>query len=218
MIIGIVYAVDKLKAKEIYSISPNQIIEGGLLEIMCFDKTGTLTFDQMDFKALVPSNNGHFEKAVIASEEVASENRVISNFQHALANMAANHSVVYVEATQEVVGDPMQLKLLHYSQSKILVESSDPSILFSFDGPCTSGIVLQRFDFESSLQRMSVIAKNKKDQIYVYTKGSPQIMVKIMNDKSVPTNYKAILKEYASSGFRILAIGHRKIEKEWNNL
>ncbi len=61
----------------------------------------------MDFKALVPSNNGHFEKAVIASEEVASENRVISNFQHALANMAANHSVVYVEATQEVVGDPM---------------------------------------------------------------------------------------------------------------
>lgn len=45
MIIGIVYAVDKLKVKEIYSISPNQIIEGGLLEIMCFDKTGTLTFD-----------------------------------------------------------------------------------------------------------------------------------------------------------------------------
>lgn len=43
-------------------------------------------------------------------------------------------------------------------------------------------------------------------------------MLKIMNDKSVPMNYKAILKEYASSGFRILAIGHRKIEKEWNNL
>jgi magnesium-transporting ATPase (P-type) len=34
-----------LKKKEIYSISPNQIIEGGLLDIMCFDKTGTLTYD-----------------------------------------------------------------------------------------------------------------------------------------------------------------------------
>ncbi len=45
MLIGIVYAVDKLKKKEIYSISPNQIIEGGLLDIMCFDKTGTLTYD-----------------------------------------------------------------------------------------------------------------------------------------------------------------------------
>jgi cation-transporting ATPase 13A2 len=45
MIIGIVYALEKLKKKEIYSISPNQIIEGGLLDIMCFDKTGTLTYD-----------------------------------------------------------------------------------------------------------------------------------------------------------------------------
>ena len=48
MLIGIVYALEKLKKKkkkEIYSISPNQIIEGGLLDIMCFDKTGTLTYD-----------------------------------------------------------------------------------------------------------------------------------------------------------------------------
>ena len=38
-------------------------------------------------------------------------------------------------------------------------------------------------------------------------------MLTIMNEKSVPNNYKQILKDYASSGFRILAIGHRKIEK-----
>jgi cation-transporting ATPase 13A2 len=31
MIIGIVYAVEKLKKKNIFTISPNQIIEGGLL-------------------------------------------------------------------------------------------------------------------------------------------------------------------------------------------
>lgn len=46
--------------------------------------------------------------------------------------MAANHTVVYIEASKEVVGDPMELKLLHYSQSRIIVESSDPSIVFSF--------------------------------------------------------------------------------------
>ncbi len=34
--------------------------------------------------------------------------------------------------------------------------------LFSFEGPCTAGFVLQRFDFESNLQRMSVIVKTKK--------------------------------------------------------
>jgi len=88
--------------------------------------------------------------------------------------------------------------------------------LFSFEGPCTAGLVLQRFDFESNLQRMSVLAKDKKGQTYVYTKGSPEVMLKIMNEKSVPANYKEVLKEYASSGFRILAIAHRKIEGDWS--
>ena len=54
MIIGIIYAVQKLKKKEIFTISPNQIIEGGQLEILCFDKTGTLTLDHMDLKAFIP--------------------------------------------------------------------------------------------------------------------------------------------------------------------
>lgn len=72
MFIGIVYAAEKLKKKDIYTISPNQIIEGGLLEIMCFDKTGTLTHDEMDFKALVPASGGHFGKAVEVSVEEAS--------------------------------------------------------------------------------------------------------------------------------------------------
>ena len=44
------------------------------------------------------------------------------------------------------------------------------------------------------------------------------MMVKIMNEKSVPVNYKEVLKEYASSGFRILAIAHRKIERDWSKL
>ena len=51
--IGIIYAVEKLKEKEIYTISPNQVVEGGVLDIMCFDKTGTLTSDTMDFRTLV---------------------------------------------------------------------------------------------------------------------------------------------------------------------
>lgn len=87
--------------------------------------------------------------------------------------MASNHTVVYVEASKEVVGDPMELKLLSFTQSNIVVESSDPSIVFAFEGPRTSGAVLQRFDFESNLQRMSVIVKNALGEVHVYTKGSP---------------------------------------------
>ena len=83
--------------------------------------------------------------------------------------------------------------------------------LFSFEGPCTAGFVLQRFDFESNLQRMSVIVKTKNGQ---YEKALDDAF-RIMDEKSVPANYKEVLKEYASSGFRILAIAHRKIEGNW---
>lgn len=42
-------------------------------------------------------------------------------------------------------------------------------------------------------------------------------MLGIMDERSVPVSYKQVLKEYASSGFRILAIAHRKVEA-WKKL
>ena len=54
MTFGIVYALEKMKKKKIFCISPNKTILGGMTNLICFDKTGTLTEDFMDFNALVP--------------------------------------------------------------------------------------------------------------------------------------------------------------------
>ncbi len=43
MTIGIIHAVEKLNAKNIFCISPNKVLMGGLVNFICFDKTGTLT-------------------------------------------------------------------------------------------------------------------------------------------------------------------------------
>lgn len=43
MTLGIIYAVEKLKKKNIYCTSQNNIIKGGRVNHVCFDKTGTLT-------------------------------------------------------------------------------------------------------------------------------------------------------------------------------
>jgi magnesium-transporting ATPase (P-type) len=37
------------------------------------------------------------------------------------------------------------------------------------------------------------------------------MMITIMNQESIPANYKETLKEYASHGFRVLAIGYKSI-------
>lgn len=59
---------------------------------------------------------------------------------------------------------------------------------------------------------MSVVCKSSKG-CGVYAKGSPEIMTTIMQASSIPKNYSEILKQYASHGFRVLAIGSKQISE-----
>ena len=58
---------------------------------------------------------------------------------------------------------------------------------------------------------MSVVCKINDQLTYVFAKGSPEIMHSIMSPSSIPDNYNAKLREFASSGFRILAIASKVI-------
>jgi cation-transporting P-type ATPase 13A2 len=59
---------------------------------------------------------------------------------------------------------------------------------------------------------MSVVAKSSMTEGWqVLTKGSPEIMATIMKKNSMPKNYNEVLKEYASHGFRVLAIASKSI-------
>ena len=55
MTFGIIFALEKMKAKSIFCTSPNKTVVGGMTNYVCFDKTGTLTEDFMDFYALLPA-------------------------------------------------------------------------------------------------------------------------------------------------------------------
>ena len=76
------------------------------------------------------------------------------------------------------------------------------------------GFVYKRFDFDSQLFRMSAIGTSSVTgaDFSIYTKGSPEMMIDIFKKQTVPSNYADKLKEYASQGFRVLAIGSRKID------
>ena len=64
---------------------------------------------------------------------------------------------------------------------------------------------------------MSVVSSISNRDLYVFTKGSPEVMLSIMSKDSVPKDYHEQLKKYAASGFRILAIGSKKIS-EWKGV
>jgi cation-transporting ATPase 13A3/4/5 len=43
MKLGIVFAISKMKDKQIFCRTPSKTILGGMVNFVCFDKTGTLT-------------------------------------------------------------------------------------------------------------------------------------------------------------------------------
>lgn len=85
-----------MKKKNIFTIAPNRIVDGGMLNHLCFDKTGTLTHDFMQFKTLIPSNNKSFDKPIDASGDYSQNNqpKIYGNMIMILANMASNHTVI----------------------------------------------------------------------------------------------------------------------------
>ena len=60
-----------------------------------------------------------------------------------------------------------------------------------------------------------MVAKTStNDKYQVFAKGSPEMMLNIMRNSSVPKNYNEMLKEYASHGFRVLSIASKTITEE----
>ena len=79
--------------------------------------------------------------------------------------------------------------------------------------------VLRRYDFSSELQRMSVLVKYMEDNEEIspyccFSKGSPEMIKKLSNNKSIPEDYDSILDEYAKRGLRLLAIAYKFINKK----
>lgn len=221
MSVGIVYSLNKLKKRNIFCISPDKIILGGRVEHICFDKTGTLTEDFMDFYEFVPKSGKSFQNPVrltTKNEPENAKNLTSKDSVHALNNMASCHSIMNLEGTDKLIGDPMEIKLFEFGGYR-LVEKS-PVItnykenLFSYEGPVSQGTVFRRFEFNSEIHRMSVIASSTSNQssAFVYSKGAPETMLKIMKGDGIPGNYKEILEKYTSCGFRVLAVASKEIK------
>jgi magnesium-transporting ATPase (P-type) len=60
---------------------------------------------------------------------------------------------------------------------------------------------------------MSVIASSTQNpkSAFVYCKGAPETMLKIMKGDGIPGNYKETLEKYTSCGFRVLAVASKEI-------
>ncbi|KAK2742253.1 p-type ATPase [Colletotrichum kahawae] len=121
--IGTNFALNRLKKKQIFCISPQRVNVGGKLDIMCFDKTGTLTEDGLDIlgvRVASPATGKFTDVLSDPSTLVPSRNQRSgdaaqdSKLKAALFTMATCHSLRVVD--DELVGDPLDLKMFEFTR------------------------------------------------------------------------------------------------------
>ena len=72
---------------------------------------------------------------------------------------------------------------------------------------------MKRFEFDSKLQRMSVVVKNMLDgDVRAYVKGSPEKIAELCSKSSLPADYEQKLAKSTQKGLRVIAIAVKLFE------
>ncbi|XP_053566201.1 probable cation-transporting ATPase 13A4 [Bombina bombina] len=216
--LGLLYAQTRLKKLGIFCISPQRIIISGQLNLICFDKTGTLTKDDLDFRGVVPCVENCFQDM----HGVSSDKSMI--WGPVLAAMASCHSLILLDG--KIHGDPLEMKMFEATgwaleDYKTYTNEDGKSIPFAVVKPGRKAekksmlpvegiVILHQFPFSSGLQRMSVITQViGSDELKVFMKGAPEMVIQFCNQKSVPQSFSKRLDFYTMKGFRVIALAYR---------
>ena len=229
MSVGVAFAIIRLKRSNIFCISPPRVNVSGMIQIMVFDKTGTLTEDGLTIlglRGVLEKGFSDFKASI--KELLVGISSQSNRHQTVFLNeaLACCHSITYVN--QELMGDPLEIKMFemtgwHLDETNYGGNSAiaGDDIIQAWVRPPKqeSGnvgnelAIVKRFDFESRLQRMSVIVKNRSTNNYhAYVKGSPEMIATLCKDDTMPLGYDEILRDYTVRGYRVIALATKTLE------
>ncbi|CAJ0609671.1 unnamed protein product [Cylicocyclus nassatus] len=235
MSVGIINSNLRLRKKEIYCISPSTINTCGAINVCCFDKTGTLTEDGLDFQTLRAVDPSFEETPVFTEEKAVMDPADLPSEGELITAIATCHSLTKING--ELHGDPLDLILFNQTGWALVesVNDEEDSELQLFDniqptvvrppaqlegsGFIKEYSIIRQFTFSSSLQRMSVIVSNPRDDsahdMTLYCKGSPEMILSLCDPATVPSNYTNQVDLYAQHGYRLISIAKRKLEMNY---
>ncbi|KAF4078076.1 hypothetical protein AMELA_G00195310 [Ameiurus melas] len=224
---GTIYAQRRLKKNGVFCISPPRINVCGKISLFCFDKTGTLTEEGLDVWGVkVANRNG------AGFDELVSDPRLLSPGPMLWA-LASCHSVVLLGG--QPIGDPLELKMIdstgwkleeptnatdtrvEFGSHVILGVMRPPASEFQHEGISISQpvAIVRRFPFSSSLQRMSVVTVGSGGgSACCFLKGAPEMVASHCVKESIPSQFTNTLREFASEGFRVLALAYKELDAQ----
>lgn len=112
--IGTTFAIERLRKKGIFCISPNRVNIGGKINVICFDKTGTLTEDGLDVLGVrtIDKHEGRFSELHGDVTEVPTSGGMKGKTPLLYA-LATCHALRLIDG--EVLGDPLDIKMFEYT-------------------------------------------------------------------------------------------------------
>jgi len=185
----------------IYCTEPYRMPSAGKVTICCFDKTGTLTSDKMIMNGVANSTGQFWEL-----KELRDKN------PEAMYVLGLCHSLAQTD-NKTMLGDPLERLGFEgiewkYNPHKERGGTKDNDI---------EGLIIRRYQFDSSVKRMSVIARisqtrgQKFSVNRVLTKGAPEILRGLLH--SVPEGYDKTVKELTKKGYRVLCLAYRELDE-----
>jgi cation-transporting ATPase 13A3/4/5 len=211
--ISTVFALNRLKKRKVFCISPARLNMAGKTSLVVFDKTGTLTLERLEFDTFVPVCDG----SLLASDATKDMQILSDDFRK---SVICCHSVT--ELRGELIGDPLDLIIFRQTKWHLSPAGTvnDHTILSSFAEDAVSGShaslalgVVRRFEFSSETQRMAVIRKDLSpgSTYRIAVKGSPEILTTLCAASSIPASLAETLRVYASQGLRVIAYAGRDL-------
>ncbi|KAM9978366.1 hypothetical protein ACTFIY_012109 [Dictyostelium cf. discoideum] len=218
MTVGTGFGLSRLRKTKVFCISPPRLNMAGKIQVFCFDKTGTLTEEGLDLLGIISTL--HVDNINSTSEYKFNElnDPKITFFSNTTAMfrvlMASCHSLTVINGS--VSGDPLEIKIFESTNSTILdggtIGGSGQVISLTATAFSSQDTIsyLENFDFQSKLQRMSVIVQLKSDNsCFSLVKGSPEMVKGLCLPHTIPKDYDSQLAMYTEKGYRALACAYR---------
>ncbi|HHD4623396.1 TPA: cation-translocating P-type ATPase [Legionella pneumophila] len=197
----------------------------GYLQVICTDKTGTLTVGEMTARKFVTASDVYSiygegynlaGKFSLQGQEInVSEDKLL---QASLQAMVSCNNAEFRQQNGQmtVAGDPTEVALLVAAAKggfwRSELQISNPRI--------------KELPFSSERKRMTVVCQYDNDELMVYVKGAPEIVLERCTHiltktgiKKLTLNDKARMRQscefMASEALRILAFAQRPLDTSW---
>lgn len=219
MKVGTVFSLKRLQSIGIFCTSPPRINVASNIGCVCFDKTGTITEESLDIVCIVPVNH-----TIMTFVESIDFDLLKRNHQIMLNLMACCHSLKKIDG--QLFGDKLEEKMFSFTSWDLdeymdLDQNYVPTIIkpkpiCGLPDNSEFGII-REFEFELVLRRMSVIARSLgENELYLFTKGSPESIVNICDPATVPASFDSTLNNYTLKGYRVIACAYKTLtDSNW---